>query len=537
MWISVDEGPDEGKTVEVTGSVFTIGRHPDCDLVLTDQEASSHHATIEREGDGTFVLRDLKSTNGTFVDGRKLEGSVPVTGSERLKIGQSVIRLLERSPGATVISPKPQAAVEPAVGAAVGQAAVAASPPGPPASPAQPPPAAPVKPLEPQVGGQAASSGGGGPNTAVIVGVVIVALLIVGGVVAFLVTGNSKSTLTAQQIISRSTPSVVRIQGAQGAGSGFVIDASRQLVLTNAHVVVGNSALQAQVGNNEQATSPLQVVGADPCDDLAVVKLVTPLPGLKALKFGSSSSLKPGDSVTVLGFPGSLQQSLNTDQTIGQATSVVANTGTVSQVGVKANPDPSLPNYQSTIVHQAPVNHGDSGGPLLNTKGQVIGVDTLTNTNNQGQYYAISSDYIQRLLPGLVSGQSRGLVGWNLSAVDANDPQLEQELLGLYESIPAYASHAQTLAPRVARFIQQNNINGMFDGGDQPGSPAANASTAGYLIQQINGDNVPTFGQVCNIISSASPGSQVKLNGFAIAPSDPSNLGNNLDANLTLPKN
>ena len=365
----------------------------------------------------------------------------------------------------------------------------------------------------------------------------IVALLIVGGVIAFVATRNSKSTLTAQQIISKATPSVVRIQGAQGAGSGFVIDANRQLVLTNAHVVVGNSALQAQVGNSQSATSPVQVVAADPCDDLAVVKLATPLPGLKALKFGSSTALKPGDSVTVLGFPGSLQQSLNTDQTIGQATTVVANTGTVSQVGVKANPDPSLPNYQSTIVHQAPVNHGDSGGPLLNSNGQVVGVDTLTNTNNQGQYYAISSDYIQRLLSSLESGQSRGLVGWNLSAVDANDPQLEQELLGLYQSIPAYSSQASTLAPKVANFIQQHNINGMFDGGDQPGSPAASASTAGYLIQQINGDDVPTFGHVCDIISSASPGSQVKLSGFAIAPSDPSNLGNNLDTNLTLPKN
>ncbi len=530
MWISVDEGPDKGNTVEVTGSVFTIGRHPDCNLVLTDQEASSHHATIESEADNKFVLRDLKSTNGTFVDGRKVEDSVPVTGSERVRIGQSILRLLERSPGATVISRQPQA-VEPAVGAAVGQAAAPASPPAQPA--AQPPPAAPVKP----VGDQAPAPAGGGSKTPLIVAGVIVALLIVGGVIAFVATRNSKSTLTAQQVISKATPSVVRIQGAQGAGSGFVIDANRQLVLTNAHVVVGNSALQAQVGNSQSATSPVQVVAADPCDDLAVVKLATPLPGLKALKFGSSTALKPGDSVTVLGFPGSLQQSLNTDQTIGQATTVVANTGTVSQVGVKANPDPSLPNYQSTIVHQAPVNHGDSGGPLLNSNGQVVGVDTLTNTNNQGQYYAISSDYIQRLLSSLESGQSRGLVGWNLSAVDANDPQLEQELLGLYQSIPAYSSQASTLAPKVAAFIQQHNINGMFDGGDQPGSPAANASTAGYLIQQINGDNVPTFGQVCNIISSASPGSQVKLSGFAIAPSDPSNLGNNLDTNLTLPKN
>jgi S1-C subfamily serine protease len=544
MWISIDDGPDQGKTVEVKGKVLTIGRHPGSDLVVTDQEASSRHATIEIGENGNLLLRDLNSTNGTLINGKKVGDPVPIDGTEQISIGRNILRLSMRSPDATVVRREPRvaepvlagAAAPPAPPAPPPAAAVEATPPAPPPPRATPP----VPPFEPRVSRQAPPPSGGG-NGWKIVAVLVAALVVVGGVVGAIVAtsgGSSKpkpTTLTATQVIAAASPSVVRINGIHGAGSGFVIDARRQYVLTNAHVVVGNSGLSAQIGNNAQVTSPVQIVASDPCDDLAVVKLATPVPGLKALSLGSSGALAPGDQVTVLGYPGSLQQSLNSDQTVGQATSVVANTGTVSQVGVKATPDPSSPEYQNTVVHQAPVNHGDSGGPLLNNKGQVVGVNTLTNVNNQGQYYAIASDYIARLLPSLLAGQSRGMVGWNLFAVDANDPALQQKLVYLYQSIPQYAQDAQTIGADATKFIQSNDINGVFDFGDEPGTPAASANTSGYLITSINGDNVPTFAQVCSIISSATPGSQVKLSGLAIAPSNPADALNQLNATLTLP--
>lgn len=526
MWISIDEGPDRGKRVEVSGGSFTIGRHPDSTLVLTDSEASSHHAAIEKTADGKFVLRDLNSTNGTFVNGTRIHGAVPITGSERVSIGQDVISLSLRSPDATVVRsgpvvpPRPTPAPPAAAPVLAGVAAASA-----PAGAAAPPPG-----TTPPVG----PSGRARPNPRVAAPVIVL-LVIAGAVIVFLATRSSSKPLTQEQIIADATPSVVRIQGAQGAGSGIVINAKKQYVLTNAHVVVGNSALTGQIGNNTSQTSALQVVAADPCDDLAVLKLATPVPKLKALTLGSSGSVKPGDSVTVLGYPGSLQQSLNSDQTTGQATSVVANTGTVSQVGVKANPDPSLPQYQDTIVHQAPVNHGDSGGPLLNGKGQVVGINTLTNTNNQGQYYAIAIDYAKRIISGLESGQSRDLIGWDLSAVQANDTNLESELLGLYQGQSAYSSNAQQYASVIAGDIQKGNVNGMFDGGDQPGSPADTASTAGYLITKMNGDPVPSMTDVCNIISSVSPGSPLKISGYDIASGNPQNIGNAFNATLTVP--
>jgi S1-C subfamily serine protease len=549
VWISIDQGPDRGKRAEVKGPVFTIGRHPESNFVLTSNEASSRHAAIETAADGSFMLRDLGSTNGTYVNGMRIQGAVPITGTEQVSIGQDVVRLTLRSPDATVIRTEPPivppprpAPVAPAPLApaplapaplappavAAGGLAAASAPPGGTPPPLQAPPAGP--PAGPPPAGGARR---GPPRFAPVVVLVILAGI---GVGIYLATKSSGTkALTQTQIIADASPSVIRIQGAQGAGSGFVINAKKELVVTNAHVVVGNSALMGQVGNNTNETSPLQVVAADPCNDLAVLKFTNPLPKLKALTLGSSSALKPGDSVTVLGYPGSLQQSLNSDETTGQATSVVSNTGTVSQLGVKANPDPSLPQYNSLIVHQAPVNHGDSGGPLLNSDGNVVGINTLTNTNNQGQYYAIAINYAKQLLPGLEGGQSRNNIGWDLSAVQANDPNLQSELLGLYQSLPAYAPHAQSYATDLANAIVKDNVNGMFDGGDQTGSPADTAHLAGYLLTSINGDSVPNMTDVCNVVSSLSPGSQAKVVGNNIAAGNPQELGAALQTTLTIP--
>jgi pSer/pThr/pTyr-binding forkhead associated (FHA) protein len=107
MWITIERGPDAGASVEVTGEVFTIGRNPAAKLVLTDPQVSSRHAAIEIAPDGSYLVRDLKSTNGTFIDGQRLEGAAPITGSERLRVGETEIQLSSRGAGAaTVITPR-----------------------------------------------------------------------------------------------------------------------------------------------------------------------------------------------------------------------------------------------------------------------------------------------------------------------------------------------------------------------------------------------------------------------------------------------
>jgi S1-C subfamily serine protease len=332
--------------------------------------------------------------------------------------------------------------------------------------------------------------------------------------------GSSKPT--QEQLIKQATPSVVRIQGSEGGGTGFVVDAGRGLVLTNAHVVAGaSSALKAQVGNDTSTTTPVRIVASAPCDDLAVLKLVNAVPGLKALKLGAGAQVTPGEGVTVLGFPGSLQSGSG-----GQAGTVVPNTGTVSQVNIQvntdaseANFDPDLPSYQSMIVHQAPVNHGDSGGPLLNEQGEVIGINTLTNEGRtQGQYYAIGIKYASRLLADLEAGKSHSYIGWNLERMSGEaDPPLKEQLAARFEG-SAYASSAAQLTELTAAYLAESPpTTGMYDIGDQAGTPAEESELEGKLIVAINKTPVSSLQDVCDVLGSTSPGQKLHVKEFHIA--------------------
>jgi S1-C subfamily serine protease len=314
-----------------------------------------------------------------------------------------------------------------------------------------------------------------------------------------------------------------------------VIDAANQLVLTNAHVAVGNDGMKAQVGNDTSTTTPVRLVAASPCDDLAVVKLVDPVTGLRALPLGTSSTVKAGDQVTVLGFPGSFQ---STSEDLHQASTVVTNTGSVSATHVQATPDPSYPTYQDTIQHQAPTNHGNSGGPLLNAKGQVIGINTLGNPDAQGQYYSISIDYAKRLLSDLEAGKSHALVGWNLFPISADDQNLQDELNSIYSNDGAFSFEAPYLASRVAGWLRESPpTSGLYNFGNQPGSSAEKADVSGgFLMTSINGNPVKKVQDVCDIINSASPGETLRLRGYNIdATNNVSDIEKRWTADLKVP--
>lgn len=373
------------------------------------------------------------------------------------------------------------------------------------------------------------------------------ALLVVGGAVAIVVSeGNSPKPgpPPPKQVIATATPSIVRIEGKQGGGSGVVIDAAQQLVLTNAHVVDGNSAFTAQVGNDTTTSTPVRVVATDPCDDLALVKLVNPVPNLRAVPLGSAASVSPGDQVIALGFPGSAQSSLQGQQTAtGQSETVIANTGTVSQTGVQSATDPALPTYQDLIVHQAPINPGDSGGALLDQYGHLIGINTLSGASTQGQYYAISIDYAKRLIPELESGQSQGALGWELEPLSSTDPSLAQELIGFYGSEGFGQSTAvTTVGNQVASYLQQNDDSGVLVTGEDSGSPADKSNlNVGDLITSINGNPVHSFSDVCQNIQSATPGQTLHLNVLNVGDFNDTNQfvtklqDPNLDADITVP--
>ena len=141
-------------------------------------------------------------------------------------------------------------------------------------------------------------------------------------------------------------------------GSGFVIDKSGHIV-TNDHVVAGASSVQVSFSDNESMKA--KIVGEDAATDVAVLQVKAPSRALDPLPLGDSDSVKVGDEVVAIGNP------------LGYDRSATA--GIVSAVGRSIQ----APNQISTIGHaiqtDAALNHGNSGGPLLNADGQVIGVN------------------------------------------------------------------------------------------------------------------------------------------------------------------
>lgn len=535
MFVTVEQGSNQGVTHELTDEQLTIGRHPSCSVTLADEQVSVHHAAIAPSRNGQLTVLDLGSTNGTFVDGQRIQERA-LRGGEQITVGKSILRVSRASDGKTVLGSSP---------AALGN-------PGPARSDRQDPVGSSNSAQEekmPVAGAYAERRIHAGPQrtrrprgwltagAAALAAVLVAAALTVIGL-----TGGTgakahaaaprpgQHTLGLQQLIAQASPSVVRVLGKAGGGSGFVIDAKQQLVLTNSHVAVGglagdpiNSGLVVQVGNNPSTETPARVVAASPCDDLAVIKLIDPVPGLKALPLGNSDSVHPGDQVVALGFPAS---SLGTDTSTGQPPTVNSNNGIVSATQGKLDNGPSSPDYQDVIQHQAPINPGNSGGPLLNRDGQVVGINSLGGlTGTQGQYYSIAVNYAKRLLPDLEAGHSHSLMGWSLTALSYQDSDLENELRGFFEAEDI--KNASGFASATAQFMQANQISGVFDTGgdsatngpgpgDLAGSPADKAGTAGFLIDGVNGTPVSSVQDVCDALNSATPGQHLSLHGYSI---------------------
>lgn len=324
--------------------------------------------------------------------------------------------------------------------------------------------------------------------------------------VTFVASGcGGDSTLTQAERIDKVKPTVVRIEGKNLSGSGVVIDAQRGLVLSNAHVTVGNPGMKAVVGDDESTETAVRTVASAPCEDLAVVRLVNKPSNLAAIKFGDSQQIKSGEHVSVFGYPGSLEEDKRTGAA-GQASKLNTTEGTVSSANVAATPDPALPRFASVIQHQAPVNHGDSGGPLINDAGELVGINTLLNPEAQGQYYAISADRVKASLPELTAGKSQAFVGWdvqplndvNLAAVFKEDSRWGDETDG---------QAAQNVA-------EENDIEGLFVWGVETGSPAHRARIRwGDLIQAVEGQPVTKVQDVCDVLNSKNPGEKVRVDG------------------------
>ncbi len=181
-------------------------------------------------------------------------------------------------------------------------------------------------------------------------------------------------------------------------GSGFIYNCNGMfVVLTNNHVV--RDAINIIVTFSNGESYPAKLLGGDPYADLAVLSVNAPLNLLKPLEIVSSSMLKIGDEVIVVGNPFGLTSSIRH--------------GIVSQLG-RAIPGEMTGGFPLADVIQisVPINPGDSGAPLLNLKGQVVGIATAIVRGAQGVGFAISSDTILREVPYLIEHGYYDLHPW-----------------------------------------------------------------------------------------------------------------------------
>jgi serine protease Do len=193
---------------------------------------------------------------------------------------------------------------------------------------------------------------------------------------------------------------VVHVEaGAGREGSGFVLDAAGWIV-TNAHVI-GAAASPVRVRLPTGLLLAAEIVGRDETTDLALLKLLTPPPVLAHAWVGDSDALEVGDWVIAIGNPFGLSQSVS--QGVVSAKERVLGLGPFDEF------------LQTDVL----MNPGNSGGPLFNMRGEVVGVTTARISEGQGIGFAVPINLVKELLPQLAAHGKvvRGWIGLNVAEV------------------------------------------------------------------------------------------------------------------------
>jgi len=453
-------GAQQGQAAQVAGERFLIGRGSDCQLTLADGEASRRHAMLRPQSDGSVVLEDLGSTNGTYVNGQRITGPVTLRGGERVRIGDTELNFLDGAgPAATQAAPQqPAATAAPAAAAAVPGAATA------------PPTPSRIERIMLRRSVNRAMLIAGISGAVALIAVVVVVILVV--------TGGS-STPSSAEIVAAVKPSTVDVlisqtgKGVIAGGTGWVLDANKGLIVSNNHVINGADTVQVVVdGQKRQA----QVVAATPCQDMSVIR-VADNTGLKTMPLGSQANLEAGDTVVAVGFPASASPQDHLVATVGSVSDPKTEYD-VPQVG-------DVPLLANVVQTDAAINPGNSGGPLVNSDKQLVGMNTAGleeagGRRLQGQGYAIGVDQIKRYVPLLAAGTS---IGWTGMGLEPADPAVLQR-----QNLPA-------------GLVVNNAI---------PGTPADKAGfgdNKDRLITAVNGRPLDgTIRSYCNIVGNARKG-------------------------------
>jgi putative serine protease PepD len=266
-------------------------------------------------------------------------------------------------------------------------------------------------------------------------------------------------------------------QEAQAQGSGFVIDSDGHIV-TNDHVVDKATSVSVKFWNGSSYKA--SVVGTDPSTDLAVIKVDAPSSVLHPIPVGDSNRLQVGDPVVAIGSPFGLEETVTS--------------GIVSALHRQMQAPNSF-TINDSIQTDAAINHGNSGGPLLNASGEVVGVNSQIAGDtgaNVGIGFSIPSATVKSIADTLISSG-----------------KVEHAYLGVsVQEIPASVAG------------QLGAVEGVEITQVRPNTPAEKANLIGATGQKIvDGQQYPTGGDVITAIDghkmTTSEGVQQAIDGHA----------------------
>jgi S1-C subfamily serine protease len=284
-----------------------------------------------------------------------------------------------------------------------------------------------------------------------------------------------------------SESSVFGQQEGTATGSGFVVDEDGT-ILTNAHVVDGAEQVTVSFEENGESIDA-EVKGVDPDTDLAVLKIdPDQVEDLVVLPLGNSSNLEVGDPVVAIGNPFGLQRTVTT--------------GIVSALQRQINA-PSGFSISNVIQTDASINRGNSGGPLLDAQGRVIGINSQIATGggegSVGIAFAVPVDTAKKLLPQLRAGEDieRAYLGVRMVTVS---PDVADEL-DLSRDSGALIDHVEDGGPAEDAGLRAPETNELTGDVTEPGD----------LIVAADGQPVRAADDVVAAVAGKQPGDTIEL--------------------------
>ena len=282
----------------------------------------------------------------------------------------------------------------------------------------------------------------------------------------------AETTSSTAALYKRVKDAVVEVHAANGGGetpfgeqspgaatgSGFVIDEEGHIV-TNQHVVDGAQSVRVEFSDGSEV--PAEVLGTDASTDIAVLDVDRPSSELTPLSFASTGSLEVGNPVIVLGSPFGLEGTLTT--------------GVISAIGREIQ-SPNGFTIENAVQTDASLNHGNSGGPVLDTQGRVVGVAAQIRSESGG------SDGVGYAIPGETTKR--------VAAELIEDGKVEHAYLGVSLEDDGVAKLVTVRA----------------------GSPAAKAGLRTEdVVIEVDGESIETGDDLREAIDAKKPGDELKL--------------------------